>query len=71
MSPVRTFRKFRWAFYRSRRRAAWRRIDRLIVRHGWHNTVLDTTLPNVPFLRVVSLTVVNGYGQQHTIRTAE
>lgn len=28
--------------------------------------ITGTNLPNVPFLRVVSITVENGYGQQHS-----
>lgn len=46
----------------------WRLIDRLIVRYHWHGTVLDTTVPNVACIKVKSLVVVNGYGQEHVIR---
>ena len=52
------------------KRTAWRLIEWLIRRHRWHNTVLDTRVPNVPFIKVKSLTVVNGYGQEHVIKGA-
>jgi hypothetical protein len=57
-----------WAAHRTERRLAWRLIEWLIVRYRYHNTVLDTAVPNVPFLRVKSLVVTNGYGQEHVIR---
>lgn len=52
---------------RMEKRLAFRLIGWLAQRYGWHNTVLDTNVPNVPFLRVKRLTVVNGYGQEHEI----
>lgn len=57
-----------WAVWRWRRRQAWRVIEWLIVRHRWHNTVLDTAIPNVACLKVKQLIVVNSYGQEHVIR---
>jgi hypothetical protein len=56
---------------RAYRRMGWRLIEALIRHFRWHNTALDTRVPNVPFLKVKSLTVVNGYGQEHQIRTEE
>lgn len=45
-----------------------RRLTGWMVRHfRWHGTVIDTNVPNVPFLKVKHLTVVNGYGQEHEI----
>lgn len=54
----------RWAYQRF---GCWL-IGKLIRHFRWHNTVLDTGVPNVRFLRVKSLTVVNGYGQEHSIK---
>ena len=58
---------FYWRLKRAEKRAGKRLIERLIRRYGWHNTVLDTKVPNVPFLKVERLVVRNGYGQTHTI----
>lgn len=50
------------------RRFGWWLIGKLIKHFKWHNAVLDTHAPNVPFLKVKSMTVVNGYGQERVIR---
>jgi hypothetical protein len=62
------FAGLRWAVYRAYKRAAYRRIERLIAKHRWHGTVLDTQVPNAPCLRVKSLIVINSYGQERIIR---
>jgi hypothetical protein len=43
-----------------------RLIRYLISKSHWHNTILDSNIPNVKFLKLVSITVVNEYGQEHT-----
>jgi hypothetical protein len=58
--------KIYWAFKRTEKRVAYRLISFLIKRYKWHNTVLNTRIPNVSFLKVKSITVVNGYGQEHS-----
>lgn len=55
-----------WRVWRAYRRFGYYLIPILIRHFRWHNTVLGTSIPNVPFLKIVSITVVNGYGQQHT-----
>jgi len=54
-----------WAFRRLEKRTAHRLIEWLARRYGWHNTILDTNIPNVPFLKCENITVRNGYGQRH------
>lgn len=60
------FRKVKWSIYRSHKRRMHSLIEYLIKKYRWHNNVLDTSIPNVPFLKVKTITVVNGYGQEHT-----
>lgn len=55
-----------WAFKRFEKRNAHRLIAWLVRRYRWHNSVLDTNIPNVPFLKVKQITVRNGYGQEHS-----
>ena len=57
-----------WKSRRFEKRSANRLIVFLIRRYHWHTTILDTNIPNVAFLKVKHLTVVNGYGQEHVIR---
>lgn len=54
-----------WAARRAEKRAAKRLIERLIARYHWHNTILNTDIPNVPFLKCEEIVVRNGYGQTH------
>lgn len=57
-----------WAVKRAEKRLAHRLIRALARRYYWHDTILDTDAPNVRGLKVKHLTVVNAYGQVHTIR---
>jgi hypothetical protein len=52
--------------YRWHRRSMHKLINFLVKRYGWHNTVLDSNIPNVKCLRLKSITVVNQYNQEHT-----
>lgn len=54
-------------FRRAYRSFGWWLIARLIRHFHWHNTILDTNVPNVGCLKVKSLIVVNSYGQEHKI----
>ena len=63
---VRFFTNVKWAAYRAHKRQMFRLIEYLVKRYKWHNNVLNTNMPNVPFLKVKSITIVNGYGQEHT-----
>lgn len=65
-NTTRFFTNVKWSLYRAHKRQMFRLIEYLVKRYKWHNNVLDTSLPNVPFLKVKSITVVNGYGQEHT-----
>jgi hypothetical protein len=58
--------KIYWMMYRWHRRSMHKLINFLIKRYGWHNTVLDSNIPNVKCLRLKSITVVNQYNQEHT-----
>lgn len=68
--PVRksrqAMRNLYWAIYRWHRRLMYKLINYLIKRYGWHNTVLDSNIPNVRCLKLKSITVVNQYNQEHT-----
>jgi hypothetical protein len=68
--PVRksthALRNLYWAIYRWHRKLMHKLINRLIKRYGWHNTVLDSNIPNVRCLKLKSITVVNQYNQEHT-----
>ena len=55
-----------WMMYRWHRRSMHKLINFLIKRYRWHNTVLDSNIPNVKCLRLKSITVVNQYNQEHT-----
>jgi len=50
---------------RFEKRLAFWLIEKLVKHYRWHNSVLNTSVPNVPCLKVVQLTVVNSYGQTH------
>lgn len=56
-----------FAYYRRRKRLLWGLIEWLIPRCGWHNSILDTDLPNVKCLSVVDLVVRNSYGQTREV----
>lgn len=68
--PVRCTKRIAWRIFwqikRAEKRLAKRLIERLIARYHWHNTILDTNIPNVGCLRAKTLTVVNQYGQEHS-----
>lgn len=54
---------WRYALHRAERRAAYRLIGWLIKRYYWHNTILDTDIPNVGCLKAMKIVTVNQYGQ--------
>ena len=59
-------RKLYWMFYRMHRRLVFKLINYLIKRYGWHNNVLDSSIPNVSTLRLKAITIINRYDQEHT-----
>jgi hypothetical protein len=63
---ARFFTRLKWKIYRAHRRAMHRLIEHLAKKYKWHNNVLNTTVPNVPCLKVKTITVISQYGQEHT-----
>lgn len=59
-------RKLYWRLYRLHRKLVFKLLASQTKRYGWHNTVLDSNIPNVKCLRLKSITVVNQYNQEHT-----
>lgn len=70
LRQVRRLKNLPFVAHRLQKRAAWRLINWLIQRYNWHNTVLDTDVPNVRCLKVVNLTVRNSYGQVRGVSRA-
>lgn len=54
------------AMRRAYRRAGDGLARNLVRRFRVTFPITGTPIPNVPFLRVVSITVENGYGQRHS-----
>lgn len=63
---MRIMKRLYWSLYRWHRRLMHRQINYLVKKYKWHNTVLDTNIPNVGCLKVKSITIVNQYNQEHT-----
>lgn len=58
--------KLYWMLYCLHRSLTHRLINYLIKRYNWHNTILDSNIPNVKSMKLKSITIVNQYNQEHT-----
>lgn len=62
----RFFVDMKWKLYRAHKRQMIKLIEYLIKRYKWHESILDSNMPNVKCLKLKSITVVNSYGQEHS-----